>query len=69
MDNISKDKTIDIWEEALENQIKILQDCQSNKNLNSCFDCDSLLDCTTRKNYIKAVYESMNKGTGGGFEF
>jgi hypothetical protein len=27
------------------------------------------LDCLVRKEYIKAVYESMNKGAGGGFEF
>ena len=62
-------KQLDKWEELLEVQIKILQECQITKNLNSCTPCKFLLECETRKAYIKAVYESMNKGSGGGFEF
>ncbi|MCI0500143.1 MAG: hypothetical protein L0Y61_00145 [Epsilonproteobacteria bacterium] len=62
-------KTLDKWEEALEVQIKLLDECQNKKNLKSCMQCEFILDCLTRKEYIKAVYESMNKGTGGGFEF
>ena len=60
---------LDQWEELLEVQIKIIQECQVSKNLKSCTPCDLLLECVTRKAYIKAVYESMNKGSGGGFEF
>lgn len=60
---------LDKWEELLEVQIKILKECQSTKNLKSCTPCEFLLECETRKNYIKAVYTSMNKGSGGGFEF
>lgn len=60
---------LDKWEEALEVQITILQNCQDEKSLDSCMKCEYLLECLTRKEYIKAVYESMNKGTGGGFEF
>ena len=59
----------DKWEELLEVQIKILKQCQNDKNITSCTPCDKLLDCEIRNNYIKAVYESMNKGSGGGFEF
>lgn len=31
--------------------------------------CDFILECELREIYVKAVYESMNKGSGGGFEF
>ena len=62
-------KELDKWELALEEQIKILQKRQDSHNLQSCTPCGKLLDCNTRQQYIKAVYESMNKGSGGGFEF
>ncbi|MDD2697615.1 MAG: hypothetical protein PHF17_02305 [Arcobacteraceae bacterium] len=61
--------TLDKWEEALEVQIELLTQCQEEKSLTSCMQCQYVLECLTRKEYIKAVYESMNKGTGGGFEF
>lgn len=61
--------TLDKWEEALEVQITILQNCQDEKSLNSCIQCQNILECLTRKEYIRSVYESMNKGSGGGFEF
>ena len=60
---------LDQWEEALEVQITVLQSCQSDHGFETCFLCDELFSCDTRKKYIKAVYESMNKGSGGGFEF
>ena len=60
---------LDKWEELLEIQIKVLKECQLSKNLKSCTPCEYLIECETRKNYIKSVYESMNKGSGGGFEF
>lgn len=61
--------TLDKWEEALEVHITILQNCQDEKSLNSCMQCQDILECLTRKEYIRSVYESMNKGSGGGFEF
>ncbi len=63
------DGTLDKWEVALEVQIKLLEQCQSEKSIESCSKCQYIFECQTRKEYIKAVYESMNKGTGGGFEF
>jgi len=60
---------LDKWELALEEQIKILKQCQDSKQLSSCSLCEQFLMCQTRQQYIKAVYESMNKGSGGGFEF
>lgn len=62
---LEKDK----WQLALDNPLDILRQCQISKNIDSCMKCDKILDCETRESYIKAVYESMNKGSGGGFEF
>lgn len=54
---------------ALENQSKILQDCQHSKGRTSCMECESFIGCPTREAYVKAVYESMTKGQSGGFDF
>ena len=59
----------DQWQIALDRQLEILKECQENHNVESCMSCEKVLNCTTRDEYIKAVYESMNKGSGGGFEF
>ena len=59
----------DRWEEALEERLTQLKECQEKHQLSSCLACREILDCETRKNYVNAVYESMNKGKGGGFEF
>lgn len=69
MAKIGKNGELDKWEEILEGQITVVQNCQDKKSLDSCMKCQDILECLTRKEYIKAVYESMNKGTGGGFEF
>jgi len=62
-------KELDHWTLALEGQLKVLKQCQENLHLTSCTKCDQLLECITRKQYVKSVYESMSKGSGGGFEF
>ncbi|RXI25079.1 hypothetical protein [Aliarcobacter trophiarum] len=66
---MSKEKKLDIWEEKLEVILKELNSCQNSKNLNSCKPCNEFFECNLRKKYVLAVYESMNKGSGGGFEF
>ena len=53
----------------LDRQREILQACQSEKGLSSCFACEAMFECKTRKNYVDAVYSSMSKGDGGGFDF
>ena len=63
--NQEKDK----WQLALEEKLKELKECQQNQNLNSCLKCEKVIGCELRNTYVKAVYESMNKGSGGGFEF
>jgi hypothetical protein len=64
-----KEEEFDEWQLALKAQIKILQECQQNHQITSCMQCSELLNCPTRDNYVQAVYDSMSKGTGGGFEF
>ncbi len=59
----------DRWEEALAQKLEALKACQQGKSLASCLKCEAILECEVRKQYVNAVYESMNKGAGGGFEF
>ena len=63
------EKTLDEWEIALERKRSELIDCQKREGVDSCLKCEKLLSCELRDAYVKAVYDSMNKGTGGGFEF
>ncbi len=62
-------KVLDTWEEKLETVLKELNSCQNSKKLSSCKPCIEFFECSLRKKYVIAVYESMNKGSGGGFEF
>lgn len=60
----------DSFELALDEKKDALQECQSAKNTNSCYNCEEIFDCSTRGDYVKAVYASMSKGkSGGSFEF
>ncbi len=59
----------DKFEEQLEQSTKDLQNCQEKHEKSSCLSCKQVIGCDTREKYVKAVYDSMSKGTGGGFEF
>ncbi|WP_456429542.1 hypothetical protein [Nitratifractor sp.] len=59
----------DRWQKALEEKSRELKRCQEEHNLRSCLSCEKILGCSIRNAYVNAVYESMNKGRGGGFEF
>lgn len=61
--------TNNIWEQKLEEQLKVLQQCQNEKSLQGCEACELFFECETRKSYVVSVYESMSKGSSGGFEF
>ncbi len=58
-----------IWQQKLDSAKAKLQECQQKEQVESCLQCPKLLGCEVRESYVKAVYESMNKGQGGGFEF
>lgn len=60
---------LDAWDKNLEDKFKELQDCQTSKSFTTCSDCEEFFECELRKKYVIAVYESMNKGSSGGFEF
>ncbi len=59
----------DKFEEYLDEMVIKLQDCQKQKNVESCSLCQSFIGCELRSEYVKAVYNSMSKGSTGGFEF
>ena len=61
--------SLDEWELKLQAKIKELQSCQKQQNLKSCLQCPKIHNCEIRDSYVHAVYSSMNKGAGGGFEF
>lgn len=65
MSTVDKDK----FEIHLDKMIIKLQQCQDEKALKSCSDCEQYLTCKLRDDYIKSVYNSMSKGETGGFEF
>ncbi len=69
MTETKEEIVIDQWQLNLENKLKDLQSCQGSNALKSCTPCSEFFDCEKRKTYVTAVYESMNKGSGGGFEF
>lgn len=60
---------LDEWQIALQQKKSEVETCQKEKHVQSCLKCDQLLKCELRESYVKAVYESMSKGQGGGFEF
>ncbi|PAF46023.1 hypothetical protein [Helicobacter sp. 11S02629-2] len=54
---------------ALKEEKAKLEECQRQKGLASCLKCEKVFECETRKRYVNSVYESMNNGQGGSFDF
>lgn len=65
----TENKPLDKYELKLEIKLKELQECQVLNNLVSCVPCNSFFACILRKEYVNTVYDSMSKGSSGGFEF
>ncbi len=42
----------DEFEQDMDKKKEILLSCQNSKNLNSCYNCDEIFNCQTRKNYV-----------------
>ena len=59
----------DEFSKKLEEKKTVLEQCQNEKNFKSCTECDKIIGCEIRRNYVKSVYDSMSKGETGGFEF
>jgi hypothetical protein len=62
-------KELDVFEQKRDAEREKVEKCQSDKGHNSCLVCPEVVGCEIRKRYVVAVYESMSKGAGGGFEF
>ena len=65
MDELSLDE----WDLALQAKKRELEECQQLQQVNSCLSCSKIHECEIRDAYVHAVYNSMSKGAGGGFEF
>lgn len=63
------EQVLDEWQIALSVKKEEMENCQVSLHVKSCMKCEKLLDCDMRDAYVKAVYDSMSKGAGGGFEF
>ena len=63
------EELLDEWKLALIQKKADLESCQIEHQFTSCMNCEKLLECEIRDAYVQAVYDSMSKGTGGGFEF
>jgi len=61
--------SLDEWQIALGVKKRELEACQIEQKVNSCLSCPKIHDCEIRDAYVHAVYNSMSKGAGGGFEF
>ena len=59
----------DKFELHLDEMIIKVENCQKERKLKSCSLCEHYLSCELRREYVKAVYNSMSKGDTGGFEF
>ena len=59
----------DPYLQRLEEETVSLQKCQQERGLSSCTPCEHQMGCERRNTYVTAVYQSMNKGQGGGFDF
>ena len=59
----------EIYEEKLDAALIDLQKCQTDHNVQSCYECELCIGCEIRSKYVRSVYESMSKGETGGFDF
>ena len=63
------EKIMNNYEEIQQEMLKKVQTCQKDHDLKTCFDCDKLLDCELRDEYVKATYEYLSEGKQGDFDF
>jgi hypothetical protein len=59
----------EVYEERLDEAMQVLQACQQDHKVESCYVCEKCIGCEVRTKYIRTVYESMSKGETGGFDF
>ncbi len=59
---------VDKYEQEQNEALSKLKKCK-NRVKDSCMPCKDFFQCETRAEYVKKTYQSMNKGSTGGFEF
>ena len=69
MQEQNSEKILDEWELELKKQKKLLQAHMKKLGITSEMDCPDFPNCKVQEKYVEAVYNSMSKGAGGGFEF
>lgn len=70
MENDAPDpKIADEFAQNLDEKLAALKNCQENRGLFSCLNCEEIFSCQTRAAYVRAVYASMNKNIEGDFDF
>lgn len=57
------------FEKELDKKLGELSACQQNMGVESCMGCDEIIGCEIRAKYVDAVYQSMNGGSSGTFDF
>ena len=62
-------QVLDEWKLALVQKKAELQAHMKEQGIKSEMDCKDFPNCPVQEAYVKAVYDSMSKGKGGGFEF
>jgi hypothetical protein len=65
----AREAALDEFEKRREEKREIVQICQQERGLTSCFVCDKTFQCDNRTQYVNAAYMSMSKGESGGFAF
>lgn len=63
------EKVLDEWELILVEKKEALELHMKQQGIKSEMDCKDFPNCPIQEAYVKAVYDSMSKGKGGGFEF
>lgn len=66
---MSMDETNSPYELKRQESQKALEECQTSKSVDSCLKCPEIIGCEIRNHYVRSVYESMSKGSTGGFDF
>lgn len=57
------------FEQKHQESLLKLQECQKSLGKQSCFNCEKVLECEIRKEYVKDTYALLNRGQEGGFDF
>jgi len=57
------------YQQKLDESLKKVQDSQKDNGVDSCLKCKKIIGCEIRNLYVRIVYESMNGGQSGDFEF